>query len=101
MGAVQFLFAPQQQAVLEDWVQLMAAGTSRFDATAARMRCRRYRRRILDVSQQVAALHIAGAFSCTEIVDCIYNGLMRAGGAGAKSPDTFLMSKGHGCMIQT
>ena len=41
----------------------------------------------------------ARAFSCTEIVDCIYHGLMRRKRDGT-SPDTFLMSKGHGCMIQ-
>lgn len=38
-------------------------------------------------------MHVASAFSCTEIVDAIYNELMQSG-------DTFLMSKGHGCMIQ-
>jgi transketolase len=53
----------------------------------------------LDISQRVSALHIGGAFSCLEIVDCIYNELMRRDGSG-KSVDTFLMSKGHGCMIQ-
>jgi transketolase len=71
-----------------------------FDIATARARCKKYRRRILDMSQNVSALHIGGAFSCTEIVDCIYNDLMRPGVRGAKSPDTFLMSKGHGCMIQ-
>ena len=71
-----------------------------FDIATARARCRKYRRRILDMSQNVSALHIGGAFSCTEIVDCIYNELMRPGVRGGKSPDTFLMSKGHGCMIQ-
>jgi len=70
-----------------------------FDARLARERCRRYRRRILDISQQVAALHIGSAYSCTEIVDCMYHGLMRRNADGS-SPDTFLMSKGHGCMIQ-
>lgn len=64
-----------------------------FDNAAAILRCRRYRRRILDISQQVSALHIGSAYSCTEIVDCIYNGLMQP-------HDVFLMSKGHGCMIQ-
>ncbi len=39
------------------------------------------------------ALHIGGAFSSTEIVDCIYYELMRP-------QDTFLMSKGHGYLIQ-
>lgn len=71
-----------------------------FDAAAARSRCKRYRRRILDMSQNVTALHIGGAFSCTELVDCIYNEFMRPAPAGGKSPDTFLLSKGHGCMIQ-
>jgi|EndMetStandDraft_5_1072996.scaffolds.fasta_scaffold31837_3 transketolase len=71
-----------------------------FDIATARARCKKYRRRILDMSQNVSALHIGGAFSCTEIVDCIYNEFMRPGVRGGKSPDTFLMSKGHGCMIQ-
>lgn len=62
-------------------------------------RCRRFRRRILDISQRVPALHIGAAFSCMEIVDAIYHDLMRRGPDGA-SPDTFLMSKGHGCLAQ-
>jgi len=65
-----------------------------FDAAAARRRCLRYRRRILDVSQRVGALHIAPAFSCLEMTDVIYHGLMR------KDRDLFLMSKGHGCVSQ-
>ena len=48
-----------------------------FDAPAARQRCRRYRRRILDISQQVTALHVAPAFSCTEITDAIYREMRR------------------------
>ena len=68
-----------------------------FDA--ARQRCLAYRRRILDMSQTVQALHIGSAYSCTEIVDVIYHVLMRRNLDGS-SPDTFLMSKGHGCMIQ-
>lgn len=79
----------------------MASLRNSFDAAAAKARCLRHRRRILDMSQQVSALHIGSAYSCTEIVDAIYYGLMRPAPAGAKkSPDTFLMSKGHGCMIQ-
>ena len=64
-----------------------------LDPAVAQARCRSYRKRILEVSQQVSALHIASAFSCTEIVDAVYNELMA-------EPDTFVMSKGHGCMIQ-
>ena len=70
-----------------------------FDIQAAKERCLRYRRRILDISQQVGALHIGSAYSCTEIVDCMYHALMRRNLDGS-SPDTFLMSKGHGCMAQ-
>jgi transketolase len=70
-----------------------------FDVAAARQRCRTYRKRILDISQQVTALHVAPAFSCTEITDLIYNGLMRREPNGDYR-DVFLMSKGHGCMIQ-
>ena len=76
----------------------MTERANSFDAAQARERCRRYRRRILDISQQVSALHIGSAYSCTEVVDVIYTALMRS--PATKSPDTFLMSKGHGCMIQ-
>jgi len=64
----------------------------------ARERCRHYRRRILQISQRISALHIAPAFSCLEMVDAIYNILMARGGAGPT--DTFVMSKGHGVMAQ-
>lgn len=56
-------------------------------------RCRRYRRRILEISQQVPAAHVAPAFSCVEIVDALYNEIMRP-------QDIFIMSKGHGCLTQ-
>ncbi len=72
---------------------------NQFDKVAAANRCRTYRRRILEISQQVSALHVAPAFSCIEIVDALYNTLMRRGTDGVYE-DVFLMSKGHGCMIQ-
>ena len=70
-----------------------------FDLAAARRRCADYRRRILDLSQTVSALHVAPAFSCIEIVDSLYNVLMRRDAKGALA-DGFLMSKGHGVMAQ-
>jgi transketolase len=70
-----------------------------LDIAAARRRCLGYRRRILDISQQVGALHIAPAFSCIEITDLLYNNVMRRD-AGGDYRDAFLMSKGHGCMVQ-
>ncbi len=66
-----------------------------FNPNEARTRCLKYRLRILEISQNVGALHIGSAYSCTEIVDVIYNGLMHT-----NTKDVFLMSKGHGCMIQ-
>src|SRR2546426_11209609 len=75
----------------------MMTDTQTFDLAASRARCRRFRRRILDISQTVPALHIAPAFSCLEIVDTIYSGLMRRDGP---EPDTFILSKGHGAMAQ-
>lgn len=70
-----------------------------FDSKMAEKRCLQYRRRILDISQTVTALHVAPAFSCMEMTDVIYNGLMRRDQNGAFI-DTFLMSKGHGCLTQ-
>jgi transketolase len=70
-----------------------------FDAAAARSRCVAHRRRILDVSQKLSALHIAPALSCLEMVDCIYYGLLRRNPDGSMY-DTFIMSKGHGCVAQ-
>jgi transketolase len=80
----------------------VASTTTRtFDIVESRRRCRRLRRRILELSQGVSALHVGGSFSCLEIVDTIYNGLMRQiGQSGADAPDTFLLSKGHGSLAQ-
>lgn len=70
-----------------------------MDALAAKNRCVGYRKRILDISQTVTALHVAPAFSCLEITDLIYHELMRRD-ANDNFIDTFVMSKGHGCLIQ-
>ena len=34
-------------------------------------RCRQHRRRILEISQSLGALHVGPAFSCLEIVDAV------------------------------
>lgn len=81
---------------------IMTSVEKGFDALAAQRRCLESRRRILEISQQVAALHVAPAFSCLEMVDLIYHSLMRDSGKDL-SPrflDSFLMSKGHGCLSQ-
>jgi len=71
-----------------------------FDQRAASARCVSYRKRILEVSQRVSALHVAPAFSCIEIVDLIYSSLMKLSRFVEGGEDFFLMSKGHGCMAQ-
>ena len=43
----------------------------------AKIRCKKYRKKILEMSQSVSALHIGGSFSSVEIVDCIYNRLKK------------------------
>lgn len=73
--------------------------TNGIDAGAARQRCLRYRRRILEISQGVSALHIAPAFSCLEMADVCYNFLMHDP-VNRETGDSFLMSKGHGCLSQ-
>src|SRR5256885_12035002 len=66
----------------------------KFDVAAARIRCRKFRKRILDISQTVDALHIAPAFSCLELADTTYFGLMKRTG-DPETDDTFILSKGH------
>jgi transketolase len=48
----------------------------------------------------VTALHIAPAFSCLEMTDVIYHGLMRRNPGTKRFYDVFVMSKGHGCVSQ-
>ena len=69
-----------------------------FSIKKSKLRCQSHRKRILDISQTVSAMHAAGAFSALEMVDVIYYGLMRK--KQNKFFDSFLMSKGHGCMSQ-
>ena len=70
-----------------------------FSLSEAQRRCVNYRRAVLALSKQVPALHIAPAFSCLEMVDVIYNELMRRD-AHNNFMDTFVLSKGHGCVAQ-
>jgi transketolase len=74
-------------------IQSQTRAEATFDIVASRERCARMRRRILELSQGLSAIHIGGAFSCLELVDTIYFSL--------KQPnDTFVLSKGHGSAAQ-
>lgn len=77
------------------------------DQREAEKRCVKYRKRILGLSQKLGALHIAPAFSCLEIVDALYYGVMRRYGIRPIEEehsfnfiDTFILSKGHGALAQ-
>jgi transketolase len=72
---------------------------NRFDVSLSKARCRRMRRRILEIARNVTALHIGGSFSCMEMVDTIFHGLMRRSADGSFQ-DSFILSKGHGAMTQ-
>jgi transketolase len=61
----------------------------------SKKRCKIFRKRILDLSQKVSALHIGGSFSCTEIMDLIFNIL-----SNKKEKDLFVLSKGHASILQ-
>ena len=55
-------------------------------------RCKSHRKKILEISQKVPALHIGGSFSCVEILDCIFF-------LHKKKKDNFILSKGHAGII--
>jgi len=78
----------------------MLVSKNNFSSYSPQERCKFFRRRILEISQQVSALHIGSAFSCTEIVDAIFFQLMNYSDSNNHTDDIFIMSKGHGCMIQ-
>ena len=61
----------------------------------SKKRCLLYRKKILELSQNVSALHLGGTFSCVEIMDCIFNMLM-----SKQERENFIMSKGHGSILQ-
>ena len=61
----------------------------------SKLRCKNYRKRILDLSQKVSALHIGGSFSCAEILDVLFNFLMTKA-----EKKCFILSKGHASILQ-
>ena len=69
------------------------------DAKSSTERCKKYRRKILDISQKVSALHMGGSFSSLEMVDYIYHFHIPHKKTN-KNDNIFVMSKGHSCMAQ-
>lgn len=58
----------------------------------SKSRCFRFRKRLLEISQKVSALHVGGGFSCTEVMDLILNHFQ-------KKNDKFILSKGHSAIM--
>ena len=62
---------------------------------AARSRCLKYRIKLLEMSQRVSAIHLGGTFSSTEILDVVFNILMKK-----NERENFIFSKGHCSALQ-
>tara|TARA_B100000963_G_scaffold361888_1_gene400573 strand:- start:1234 stop:2034 length:801 start_codon:yes stop_codon:yes gene_type:complete len=54
----------------------------------SKVRCTKHRKRILEISQRVKALHVGGSFSSVEIMDTLFFEIMN-------KDDKFILSKGH------
>ena len=57
----------------------------------------RYRRRILEIIKQAGAGHTGGSLSCIDILNVLYNRVLRVSPATFKDPDRdrYIQSKGH------
>ena len=62
---------------------------------SAKKRCFNYRIKLLEMSQRVSAIHLGGTFSSTEILDSIFNILMKK-----NERENFILSKGHCSALQ-
>ena len=65
---------------------------NKFNTNIHKKRCKDLRLKLLDISQNVTALHLGGSFSCIEILDFIYYGLLSRKDILSKK---FILSKGH------
>jgi len=61
----------------------------------SKKRCNDHRKKIIEISQTVKALHVGGALSSIEIIDFIYYQLLQL-----YTDSKFIMSKGHGSIAQ-
>ena len=68
----------------------------KFNKKRSLQKCRNYRLRILELSQKVSALHIGGSFSCTEILEVLFNYFLKT----KKEKQCFILSKGHSSILQ-
>ena len=69
-----------------------------FDNKDSKKRIFEYRKRLLEISLKVPALHIGGSLSCLHILDSIYYGMLKRD--KKKLLETFILSKGHAGVVQ-
>src|SRR5215471_19169466 len=57
----------------------------------------RYRRRILEIIKHAGAGHTGGSLSCTDILNVLYNRILKVSPQTAGDPnrDRYIQSKGH------
>lgn len=67
----------------------------KFNSSLSKKRSKQYRKRILEISQKVSALHIGGTFSCTEIMEIIFNYFIKT----KNERECFILSKGHASIL--
>ena len=67
----------------------------KFNKLSSKKRAREYRKRILEISQKVTALHIGGTFSCAEIMEVIFNYFIKT----KSEMECFILSKGHASIL--
>ena len=79
----------------------MIKKTTKFNKKniSSKERCKIFRKKILDISQTVEAIHLGGSFSCVEILDFIYSKFIIPT-INKKNKDTFILSKGHSGILQ-
>ena len=68
----------------------------KFNKNLSLKRAKNYRVRILQISQNVSALHLGGSFSCTEIMEVLFNYYLNSN----KEKECFILSKGHASILQ-
>lgn len=65
---------------------------NKYNIVSSKKRCKSLRLKLLEISQNVTALHLGGSFSSIEILDFIYYGLLSRKDIISEK---FILSKGH------
>lgn len=67
----------------------------KFNLVESQKRCSLFRRRILQMTQKISALHLGGSYSAVELMDVLFNTIMTK-----NEKKNFILSKGHSSILQ-